>query len=340
MQAKIVVTQPIHAEVLHTLKSVGEVVMNHGPEPWTRAELNHHLAQADALMAFMPDRVDAEVLRHAPRLKTIACALKGYDNFDLQACEKAGVVISFVPDLLTEPTAELAIGLAISAARSVRAGDQFMRTGQYAGWRPVLYGTGLHQSVVAVVGLGAVGKAIVDRLTGFGCAEILGVDPVNCDSRTQSVSLAQAMARADYLILAVPLGSDTFHLIDEEMLAWAKPGVVVVNIGRGSVVHEAAVARALEKGLIGAYAADVYEMEDWLLPDRPKIVHPTLLVSDKTVLTPHIGSAVARVRLAIERRAADNLIQVLSGRMPKDVIGRQVEHLASNGAVGRVTTAE
>ena len=326
MYKKIVVTQPIHAEVLQRLQSVGEVVMNPGPEPWSQAELYHHLLDAEAMMAFMPDRVDAEVLRHAPWLKTIACALKGYDNFDLQACKRAGVVVSFVPDLLTEPTAELAIGLAIAAARHVRVGDDFVRTGQYAGWRPALYGTGLHQSVVAVVGLGAVGRAIVDRLQGFGCARILGVDPVNHDARVIPTDLTAAVSQADYLILAVPLTDSSRHLIDEAMLAHAKPGQILVNIGRGSVVSEAAVARALQRGQLGAYAADVYEMEDWLLADRPQFIHPALLVSDQTLLTPHIGSAVARVRLEIERRAADNLIQVLSGNVPADVVSVEGAH--------------
>lgn len=324
MSKKIVVTQPIHAEVLYRLQSVGDVVMNPGPEPWSQAELYQHLIEAEAMMAFMPDRVDAEVLRHAPWLKTIACALKGYDNFDLQACDDAGVVVSFVPDLLTEPTAELAIGLAIAAARNVRQGDGLVRAGLYEGWRPILYGTGLHQSVVAVVGLGAVGRAIVDRLQGFGCARILGVDPVNFDARVVLADLPTAMAQADYLILAVPLTEDSRHLINDETLVDAKPGQILINIGRGSVVDEAAVVRALQKGRLGAYAADVYEMEDWLLADRPQYVHPALLVSEKTVLTPHIGSAVARVRLAIEHRAADNLIQVLAGQMPADVVSLAV----------------
>lgn len=320
MKPKIVVTQPIFRDVLHKLEAAGEVVMNPGPEPWTAQQLRQHLADADAMMAFMPDFVDAEVLQHAPKLKTIACALKGYDNFDLAACEQAGVTISFVPDLLTEPTAELAIGLAIASARNIVQGDRYMRAGQYAGWRPILYGRGLHQSVAAVIGLGAVGQAIVDRLSGFGCAEILGVDPENHSDRAASVSLCEAVSRADYLFLAVPLTAQTRYLIDEAVLKLVKPGVVIVNVGRGSVISEAMVAQGLEEGLIGAYAADVYEMEDWLLADRPQSVDAGLLNSSKTLLTPHIGSAVARVRLAIEHRAADNLLQALAGHVPKDVL--------------------
>lgn len=320
MTPKIMISQPVHADVLQKLQAIGHVTMNPGPEPWSAQEYRHHLADADALMAFMPDRVDAELLQQAPRLKTIACALKGYDNFDLNACHDAGVVVSFVPDLLTEPTAELAVGLAISAARNVVAGDRLMRAQPFAGWRPILYGTGLHQSVAAVVGLGAVGQAIVQRLCGFGCAEILGVDPEHHDPRTTPVTLSEAIRRADYVLLAVPLTPSTRYMLDERLLKQVKPGVVIVNVGRGSVINEAAVAQGLADGRIAAYAADVFEMEDWLLPDRPRSVHPGLLESDKTVLTPHIGSAVARVRRAIEHRAADNLIQVLAGGVPADVV--------------------
>src|SRR3546814_18131018 len=112
------------------------------------------------------------------------------------------------------------------------------------------------------MGLGAVGMAIVDRLSGFGCAEILGVDPQNRDPRTTPVSLPEAVKRADYLLLAVPLTPHTQYLLDEALLAQVKPGVVIVNIGRGSVISEAAVAKGLAQGLIGAYAADFYEMDD------------------------------------------------------------------------------
>jgi phosphonate dehydrogenase len=307
---KIVVTQPVHEEVLSLLQSGGEVVMNPGPEPWPESELEHHLKDAHAMMAFMPDRVNQETLRNAPKLKTIACALKGYDNFDLKACEKAGVSVTFVPDLLTEPTAELAIGLAIASARFILDGDANVRQG-YAGWRPKLYGMGLHGSVVAVVGLGAVGRAIVDRLCGFGCAQLLGVDPVSKDERLMMLSLEEALTRAEYVILAVPLLPNTRHLIDASALLGVRRGQILINIGRGSVVEEAAVAQALEDGRLGAYASDVYEMEDWLLEDRPPQIHPKLLQHPRTVFTPHIGSAVKRVRLAIELRAAESILTAL-----------------------------
>lgn len=311
---KIVVTHPIHTPVLEHLQSVAHVVMNPGPEPWPFDILTNHLSDADAMMAFMPDRMDRALLALAPKLSTIACALKGYDNFDLQACAERGVTVSFVPDLLTEPTAELAVALAIAAARHVVVGDERVRQG-FHGWRPTLYGTGLHQSVVSVVGLGAVGRAILDRLQGFGCQELLGVDPKNYDNRVKLVDLQEALERSNFVILAVPLVENTRHLINEESLRVCKPGQILINIGRGSVVDEAAVARQLESGFLGAYAADVFEMEDWLLTDRPRGIHPDLLRSKSTVFTPHLGSAVARVRLAIEWRAAENLLRALDFRL-------------------------
>lgn len=318
MLPKIVVTQPLHAEVLQALQAQAHVVMNPGPEPWPTETLHAHLAEASGLMAFMTDRVDRDTLRHAPRLRTIACALKGYDNFDLAACAEAGVSVSFVPDLLTEPTAELALGLAIAAGRHLLAGDRRVRLG-HAGWRPEFYGTGLHGATVAVVGLGRVGRAIVDRLTGFGCETLLGVDPAARDARTQATTLPEALARADFVFLAVPLAAGTRHLINAQALAKAKPGQIIVNVGRGSVVHEDAVAHALEHGHLGAYAADVFEMEDWALADRPRYVPEALRQHPRTVLTPHLGSAVQQVRLAIEQRAADNLLAALRGERLQDL---------------------
>lgn len=315
---RIVVSQPVHAQVLSRLQAAGQVVMNPGPDPWSAEDLAAHLREADAWMAFMTDRVDAAVLAQAPRLRTVACALKGYDNFDLAACERAGVRVSFVPDLLTEPTAELAIGLAIAAARHVLEGDRRVRAG-YAGWRPALYGTGLHGSTVAVVGLGAVGRAVVDRLQGFGCAEILGVDPERRDTRTRTVGLGEALQRAHYTLLAVPLTAASRHLIGAEALAAARPGQLLVNVGRGSVVDERAVLAALDSERLGAYAADVFEMEDWNLPERPAAIPEALLRHPRTVFTPHLGSAVREVRLAIEMRAADNLLAVLAGRAVADL---------------------
>jgi len=174
--------------------------------------------------------------------------------------------------------------------------------------------------VAAVIGLGHVGRAIVDRLRGFGCARILGVDTVVAPPGVEAVELNDAMAQADYVFVAVPLTSQSLHLIGAAQLALAKPGQLMINVGRGSVVNEDAVADALHTGKLSGYAADVFACEDWALPDRPTAIPQRLLAHPATPFTPHIGSAVRRVRMAIEHRAADNIIAVLEGREPADAI--------------------
>ncbi len=317
---KILVTQRIHEDVQHRLSAHGELDMNTGTEPWPASEVIRRAAQATALMGFMTDQVDQALLRAAPQLEIVACALKGYDNYNVQACTQAGVWLSIVPDLLTEPTAELAMGLAIALARHVRQGDAYVRSGDFAGWRTHFYGTGLHGSVAAVVGLGQVGRAITQRLAGFGCARILGVDPGAMPSGIELVSLQAAARQADFLFVAAPLTPTTHHLLGDPQFEQAKAGQLIINIGRGSVVDETAVARALKAGRLGGYAADVFGCEDWQLDDRPRSISPDLLAQDNTVFTPHIGSAVHRVRMAIEQSAADNIIAVLQGRTPPDAI--------------------
>jgi phosphonate dehydrogenase len=322
MQHHVVVTNRIHDEVLARLQARARVDMNRGLEPWTPEELGRRLHTATAMMGFMTDRIDDALLAQAPQLRIVACALKGYDAYDVDACTRRGVWLSIVPDLLTEPTAELAVGLAIGLARHMRAGDAVVRTPGYAGWRAHLYGTGLRDATVAVVGLGLVGRAIVDRLAGFGCAQILGVDPAARHPAARSVALDEALAVSQFVFLAVPLTPSSRGLIDARRLAHARPGQWLVNVGRGSVVDEEAVAAALQAGHLGGYASDVFACEDWGLPDRPRQVPAALLDAPRTLFTPHLGSAVQDVRLAIEHRAADNLLAVLDGQAPFDCINQ------------------
>lgn len=325
----ILITNPIHAEVAERLAAVGDLDMNRSIEPWSAAELQQRARHASAMMGFMTDRVDTALLRSAPQLRIVACALKGYDSYDVAACERAGVWLSIVPDLLTEPTAELAVGLAIALGRHLRAGDVHVRREEYRGWRAHFYGMGLKDAVVAVVGLGQVGRAIVERLSGFGCRRILGVDPA-ADSLpgVEAVTLEVALSAADFVLLAVPLTLLTERLMDAAQLQRCKPGQLLVNVGRGSVVDENAVVDALLSGRLGGYAADVFACEDWSLPGHPAAIPAGLLAHPRTLFTPHLGSAVHSVRLAIEHRAADNIIAVLEGRTPPDAIAGPVRTAA------------
>jgi len=311
---RVVVSNRIYPETLAALGRFADTEANSGPEPWSGDELLARCREADGLLAFMTDRIDGPFLECSPPLRIIACALKGADNFDLAAARQRNVAVSVVPDLLTEPTAELAIGLLIALGRNIVAGDRFVRAGGFRGWRPNLYGVGLAGAKVGLLGLGQVGRAVARRLAGFGC-RLIGHEPAAPPPpEVLAVSFNELLSASDAIVLALPLTGQTRHLIGQEALAAIQPTALLVNVARGSLVDEAAVAEALEQERLGGYAADVFEMEDWALPDRPREISPRLLAHPRTVFTPHLGSAVAETRRAIEAAAVDALEAFFAGR--------------------------
>jgi len=313
---KIVVTQRIHEEVAALLEPHGSVVANDSPEPWPQHQLLAHARDAHALMVFMPDSLDDTLLAACPNLRIVAAALKGADNFDVAACTARGIWFTLVSDLLSEPTAELALALMLGLARNVTPGDQAIRSGRFRGWRPTLYGTGLAGSTVGMIGYGAVARALARMLAGFACTTQFH-DPAHLGS----IPLDDLLTTSDFILPLIPLTPATLHLINAMTLRLMKPGSYLINVSRGSVVDEAAIAAALESGQLSGYAADTFEMEDWARPDRPHEIHPRLLaLHDRTLFTPHLGSAVASVRKEIERAAATNIIEALQGRRPPDAI--------------------
>jgi phosphonate dehydrogenase len=301
---KVVITQRVFPEVIELLSPHADVII--GPPA----------LDADALMVFMPDSLDEAFLRECPNLKIIAGALKGCDNFDVEACTRLGIWFTIVPDLLTEPTAELALALLLGLARNVLAGDRLIRSGEFQGWRPILYGTSLAGSTVGIIGFGAVGRALARMLHGFSC-RVQYYDP----SVDGSTPLNVLLASSDFVLPLLPLTSATYHLLGRDALNSMKRGAYLINVSRGSVVDEEAVADALESRHLAGYAADTFEMEDWALPDRPREINPRLLhLNDRTLFTPHLGSAVASARFEIELAAANNILQALRGERPSGAI--------------------
>lgn len=324
----IVVTNRVFPETEALLAARGRVIVNRADEPWSRQEVQARCREADAMLAFMTDEIDASFLAACPRLKVVGAALKGYDNIDAAAAERAGVWVTIVPDLLTIATAELAIGLMLSLGRHIPAADRSIRASGFHGWRPAFYGRGIADTTVGIVGFGNVGRAIAARLAGFGCTMLV------CDARgipageplahqVRRSTLPDLLAGSDYVVLALPLTSATLHIIDRAAIAAMKCGALLVNSARGSLVDEVAVADALETGRLGGYAADVFQCEDWAQFDRPTGIDGRLTRADAhTVLTPHIGSAVAGVRRDIELSAARSILAVLSGQTPDEAVNR------------------
>ena len=324
---QVVTSCRVFPETLALLSERCDVVANQTDSALPPDALLDRCRTADALMAFMPDCIDATFLDACSNLRVIGCALKGFDNFDVDACTARRVWVSIVPDLLTDPTAELAIGLMIAAGRKILDGDRAVRDG-FTGWRPILYGTGLCGSTVGIIGMGRVGRAIAERLQGFRATLLYNDRGALSDREERRLGVSfrpieDIAAASDFVVAAVPLLPDTKHLIDAAFIGRMKPGAFLVNPARGSVVDETAVAVALSDNRLGGYAADVFAFEDWALDGRPtSIPTPLIEARGRTVLTPHIGSAVTDVRRAIERDAAENILEALAGAAPHGAINR------------------
>jgi phosphonate dehydrogenase len=337
-RTKTVITHRVHEQVKQLLGAQCDVFANEETESWPAEKLCAKAADADALMVFMPDRIDQNVLAQCPKLRIVGAALKGCDNVDVEACSRRGVWVTVVPDLLSQPTAELALALVLGMTRKVSAGDRRVRSGEFQGWRPVLYGGGLAGKTLGILGMGKLGQAFLRLLGGFN-STVIYHDPAALSPVEEAMlgigrtGFDQLLARSDILILLAPLTATTLHMINAETLGKMKTGAYLVNVGRGSVVDEAAVADALESGQLAGYAADVFEMEDLSRPDRPRAIDPGLLNnSDRTLFTPHLGSAVSRVRLEIEMVAARNILQALRGEKPSDAVNQP--QLSIRGSAG------
>ncbi len=293
---------------LRELKTFARTQVNRHETPWTQTELGLHATQADAIIAFMPDRIDAALLARCPRLRLVAGALKGADNIDLVACAAHGVQVSVVEDLLSIPTAELALALTLGLLRRVREGDVQVRQG-HDGWRPALYGSSLVGGTVGMLGMGSVGRALARLLAGL-VTRIVYHDPQRLPAAEETAlhlhwcSAAELPAACGQaLILVCPLTAGTAGWLSAARLRRLARDAVVVNVGRGSVADETAVLAALTTGRLAGYAADVFAFEDLSRTDRPPAVASALLAHPRTLFTPHLGSAVLPVRLAIERQA-------------------------------------
>lgn len=331
---RVVVTHWVHPEVAGYLAGFCDAVIPARDEGvWPPEKIADLAADADGLIACMADSVDEAFLSGCPRLRVVSATLKGCDNFDAEACARHGVWLMIVPDTIIAPTAELAIGLVIGLMRNIPEGDARIRGGGFTGWRPQLYGAALSGATAGIAGMGQLGQAIARRLAGFD-AEI-----VYHDARAPAAGTGRALATwypslervaevSDVLIVALPLTSRTRHLIDAQLIRRMRAGAFVVNVGRGSVVDEEAIADALDAGRLGGYAADVFAMEDWLLPGRPAAIPDRLLRHPRTLFTPHLGSAVDNVRRRMSLQAARQIRQVFDGQRPDHAVNQPVAVLS------------
>lgn len=272
------------------------------------------LADADAAVTLLQDRVDDAFLDAGPGLRIVANVAVGYDNIDVPACTRRGVAVSNTPGVLTDATADLTMGLLLMATRRLGEGDRLIRSGRPWAWGMfMMLGTGLQGRRLGIVGMGAIGRAVAERARAFGM-EIAYHNRSRLDPDVERrvgatlLPLDELLATSDIVSLHCPGGPTTRHLIDADALARMRPTAWLVNTARGTVVDEAALVAALEAGTIAGAALDVFE--------REPIVHPGLLDRDDVVLVPHLGSATQETRAAMAVLAARNVAALLEDRPP------------------------
>ncbi len=304
---RILVTRDLFPEVLERLAQHFDVHPNPDDALWAGDELVVRLQGMDGALTTATERIDAPLLAACPQLRICANMAVGYNNFDLAAMRAAGVVATNTPDVLTETTADLGFALLLAAARRVCEGERFLRSGQWRVWRyDMLMGADVHGSTLGILGMGRIGQAIARRAAlGFGM-QVLYHNRTRLDSalerelHAQWVNKEELLRCADHLVLVLPYSAQSHHAIGAAELALMKPTATLVNIARGGIVDEAALARALREGRLAAAGLDVFEGEPQVDPD--------LLTLPNVALTPHIGSASRATRLAMATLAADNLI--------------------------------
>ncbi|MGN6258742.1 MAG: 2-hydroxyacid dehydrogenase [Solirubrobacterales bacterium] len=310
-----VVTNRLPAPAIELLRAAGEVRSDEREVPVPRQELLELVAGADAVLTLLQDRVDEELLEAAgPQLRCLANVAVGYDNVDVEAATRRGIVVTNTPGVLDDATADLTLALILAVTRRVAEGDRLIRAGRPWTWgMHFMLGSDLRGKRLGIVGLGGIGQRVAERARAFGM-EIAyhsrhpAPGEVVAELEAERMPLEQLLPSADVLSLHCPLTPETHHLIGAAELAAMKPSAVLVNAARGLVVDERALAEALAAGQIAAAGLDVYEHE-------PR-VEPALLELDNVVLTPHLGSATIESRTAMAELAARNAISVLQGQGP------------------------
>jgi lactate dehydrogenase-like 2-hydroxyacid dehydrogenase len=314
--ARIVVTRLIPEPGLELLRTAGEVWVSPHDRAMSVDELHAAVAGADAAVTLLHDRVDEAFLRAAsPRLRVVANVAVGYDNVDVPAATRHGVLITNTPGVLTDATADLAIALILMVTRRLAEGERLIRARKPWRWSMfMLLGSGLQGKTLGIVGLGAIGQATARRARAFGM-EIAYTQRTRAGAELETelggaryLTLDELLASADIVSLHAPLTEQTHHLINAARLREMKRSAYLVNTSRGPVIDEAALARALRDGVIAGAALDVFERE----PE----VDEALLALDNVVLVPHLGSATLETRTAMAVLAARNVVAVLADEHP------------------------
>jgi glyoxylate reductase len=308
---RVLITRPVPALVIARLDAATDLDLYSGPSAISRDELLARVAGKDALICLLTDRVDAAVLDAGRDLRIVANIAVGYNNIDVDACRARGIVVTNTPDVLTNACADFTWSLILGITRRLGEAERQLRRGEWKGWAlDHMLGTELQGKRLGVIGVGRIGRAVIDKAPAFGMQVAYSSRRPAADmpGGAEYMPLDVLLASSDVVSLHCPLTPETHHLIDQKALTKMKRTAYLINTSRGPVVDEAALAWALSQRLIAGAALDVYENE----PE----VHPALLPLENVMLIPHIASATTETRTAMANLAVSNVLAVLNGDPP------------------------
>ncbi|QFT90453.1 Glyoxylate/hydroxypyruvate reductase B [Bacillus sp. THAF10] len=312
----VFVTRKLSEQAIAPLYEVAEVKMwGSESEAVPREVLLKEASTADALLTMLSDKIDQELLNHAPNVKVVANLAVGYDNIDVEAAAKKGVTICNTPDVLTETTADLTFALLLATARRITEAERYVKEGHWQSWSPyLLAGADVHFKTIGIVGMGKIGQAVAKRANGFGM-KVLYHNRSRHEVAEQQLNATYAtfedlLKQADYVVCLTPLTEETRHLFDKKAFEQMKKTAFFINVGRGQVVDEKALIEALEEKEIAGAGLDVF-YEEPIGENHPLLAFP------QVVAIPHIGSATVETRTTMMELCSENIVAVLQGNEPK-----------------------
>ena len=329
MKTCVLVTKRIYPEAIEYLKQHCDVDYVNSDDGLTADELKTRVAEKQAIISQLTDKFTAEVINSLDGVKIIANVAVGFDNIDVPAATRKGILVTNTPDVLTETTADFAFALLLAAARRVVEGHQFVHSGQWRRWTiDLLVGQDVHHRTLGIFGMGRIGQAVARRGLGFSM-KILYNDAVRApeaverEFKLEFVSKEQLLRESDFVSLHVPLLDATRKFIGEPELRQMKPTAILINTSRGPVVDEAALSQALSERWLAGAGLDVFEQE-------PR-VHPQLLRLNNVVLAPHIASASVDTRREMSMMAARNAVAAIENRRPENLLNPELWNRRSSG---------
>ena len=318
---KVLATRPLFPAAQKILNASCDVEYWTKPERISKEELFKKIKDKEGLVCLLTEKVNAELLNAAPKLRIAANVAVGFDNIDVTACTKRGVAATNTPGVLDETTADFAWALMMAVGRRLVEGDTLARSGNWTGWDlDQLVGTDIWGKTLGIVGFGRIGRAMARRAIGFQMKVIYAdavqaPDAVEKEFKAECREMNSLLAESDFISIHVPLLPETRKLFDGPRFAKMKPTAYLINTARGAVIDDAALVHALESGKIAGAALDVFENEPF--------IHPGLKRPD-VVLAPHIASASIETRTKMACMAAENVVALLKGKQPPNILNPEV----------------